>query len=162
MALNFILLLILLVTALWTVLTTRLIRAVVGLALTSATLAVIIFRLGSPLAAVFELSVCAGLIPVIFITTISFTERMDKERFAAFKMARFARFWLLPVLVLAGAIVLFFVKFRFDFILPCAGINIDARNIIWYLRHMDLLGQALILLSGAFAVAVLFKENAKR
>jgi ethanolamine transporter EutH len=45
---------------------------------------------------------------------------------------------------------------------PRAIIDTDARNIIWYLRHMDLLGQVLILLAGAFAVVVLFKEPLKK
>jgi len=162
MAINLVLLTVLLIAALWTVLTTRLIRAVVGLAVTSAILSIIIFRLDSGLAAVFELSVCAGLIPVIFITTVSFTERMSKERFAAFRLERLGKFWLLPVLLVLCAAVLFMARFKLDFNLPMTGPNIDTRNIIWYLRHMDLLGQVLILLAGAFAVVVLFKENFKK
>ncbi|MFA5276021.1 MAG: hypothetical protein WC417_03905 [Candidatus Omnitrophota bacterium] len=162
MALDLILLIVLLIAALWTVLTTMLIRAVVGLALTSAILSIIIFRLNSPLAAVFELSVCAGLIPVIFITTISFTERVSKERFAALRIERFGKYWLLPVIIVICAIALSMVKFRIGFNVPQAAIDTDARSIIWYLRHMDLLGQVLILLAGAFAVAVLFKEPLKK
>ncbi|MGA2775252.1 MAG: hypothetical protein ABSE81_04245 [Candidatus Omnitrophota bacterium] len=162
MALDLILLIVLLIAALWTVMTTRLIRAVVGLALTSAILSIIIFRLNSPLAAVFELSVCAGLIPVIFITTISFTERVNKERFASLRIERFGKYWLLPVIIVICAIALSLVKFRINFNVPRAIIDTDARNIIWYLRHMDLLGQVLILLAGAFAVVVLFKEPLKK
>ena len=161
MALNLFLLIILLIAAVWTVMTTRLIRAVVGLALASAVLSIIIFRLNSPLAAVFELSVCSGLISVIFLTTISFTERVSQDRLASRKAERFGRFWLLPFIIVICGIILSAVKFRIDFSVPRAIIDTDVRNIIWNLRHIDLLGQVLILLAGAFAVVILFKEPKK-
>ena len=37
--------------------------------------------------------------------------------------------------------------------------SIDTRDNIWNLRHVDLIGQALILLTGLFAVVVLFKKD---
>lgn len=140
---------------------TRLIRAVVALALASAVLAIIIFRLNSPLAAVFELSVCSGLISVIFLTTISFTERISQERMILRKAERFGRFWLLPFIIVICGVILYAIKFRIDFSQPRAIIDTDVRNIIWHLRHADLLGQVLILLAGAFAVVILFKEPKK-
>lgn len=161
MALNLFLLVILLIAALWTVMATRLIRAVVGLALASAVLSIIIFRLNSPLAAVFELSVCSGLISVIFLTTVSFTERVSQERLPLRKAERFGRFWLLPFIIVICGVILSVIKFRIDFSLPWAIIDTDVRNIIWYSRHVDLLGQVLILLAGAFAVVILFKEPKK-
>ena len=42
-------------------------------------LAILMFRLTRPSAAVFELSVCAGLIPVIFISAISLTQRLKRD-----------------------------------------------------------------------------------
>ena len=70
----------LVVSATWTVMTARLLRSAVGLAITSAILTILMFQLASPLAAVFELSVCAGLISAIFISTISLTQRVTAER----------------------------------------------------------------------------------
>ena len=48
------------IAALWTVIGRSLLKATIGLAVTSTLISVIIFRLNSPLAAVFELSVWIG------------------------------------------------------------------------------------------------------
>jgi len=39
--------------------------------------------------------------------------------------------------------------------------QLSVRDVIWKVRHLDLLGQIIILLTGAFGVAVLFKESKK-
>src|SRR5512136_1600178 len=90
----------LVLAALATVMTARLLRAVIGLAVTSALLTILMFRLDSPIAAVFELSVCAGLIPAIFITTIGLTQRLTAETIPARREARMRRYWFLPILVI--------------------------------------------------------------
>ena len=159
MTINFILLILLVLMALWTVMTTRLLRAVMGLAMTSAVLTIIMFRLYAPLAAVFELSVCAGLIPVIFITTISFTERLWPEKFLLRKKERMAKFWYLPVIVILAALVLSRVHWPLDFKLPVPDLEGDVRRVLWNQRHLDLLGQIVILLAAVFGVLVLFKES---
>lgn len=147
--------------AIWTVMTVRLIRAIAGLAITSAIIAVIMYRLQSPLAAVFELSVCAGLIPVIFITTVSFTQRISKEQFPQRRKERFVRFWYLPFIVaIVGILLSLYMKMP-TFELPAAAEKIDVRNMLWNVRHLDLIGQVAILLAGVFAVVVLFKETKK-
>jgi uncharacterized MnhB-related membrane protein len=50
------------IAAVYTVMVTRLLHSAIGLGLTSALLAILIFVLACPIAGVFELSVCAGLI----------------------------------------------------------------------------------------------------
>ncbi|MFA6349904.1 MAG: hypothetical protein WCY12_03135 [Candidatus Omnitrophota bacterium] len=161
MATTILLLLGLLAAALWTVMTTRLLRSVVGLALTSAILSIIIFQLNSPVAAVFELSVCAGLIPVIFITAISFTQRIAKSQLQERRRERLTRFFLLPVIVIiAGLALLRWLKIP-ALVLPSADGAGDVRLLFWNVRHLDLLGQIVVLLAGAFAVVVLFKEPRK-
>ena len=141
--------------------TTRLLRSVVGLALTSAILSIIIFQLNSPVAAVFELSVCAGLIPVIFITAISFTQRIAKSQLQERRRERLTRFFLLPVIVIiAGLALLRWLKIP-ALVLPSADGAGDVRLLFWNVRHLDLLGQIVVLLAGAFAVVVLFKEPRK-
>jgi len=158
MALNLILLALLLVAGIWTVLTTRLVRSVVGLALVSAVVSILIFRLNSPLAAAFELSVCAGLISVIFVTTISFTQRLTAERLEERRKERLGKYWYLPVVLIIAGVLLIAFKPVFDFPLPQVPSEQDARNIIWHLRHVDLLGQILVILAGVFGVVILFKE----
>lgn len=159
MVLNAILLTVLIAAALWAVMTARLIRAVVGLALTSAVLSAVMYRLSAPLAAVFELSVCAGLIFVIFITTVSFTQRLDKAGLRIRIRERLVRFWYLPVIIMVAAVVLFRYLRLPQLELPAPAHTGDVRSILWNLRHLDLLGQVAILLVGVFGVVVLFKET---
>lgn len=163
MEINIILLSCLLLASLWTVMTIRLVRAVVGLALTSAVLSVVMFKLDSPLAAVFELSVCAGLISVIFVTTVSFTQRVSHERLLIRRKERFAKFWLLPFLLLLAGIVLFYYTRRpSNLVIPASSTRgVEAQYILWNWRHLDLLGEVTALLSAAIGVAALFKERKK-
>jgi NADH-quinone oxidoreductase subunit J len=161
MTLDLILLSALLLSAIWTVMTVRLVRSVVGLALTSAILAVIMYRLNSPLAAVFELSVCSGLISVIFITTVSFTQRISKERFIIRRRERLLRFLYLPfIIIVAGLLLVRYLKIP-QFGLPQPAQVTDARLVLWNMRHLDLLGQAIIIIAGVFGVVVFFKEPNK-
>ena len=163
MIINLILLFGLILAALWTVMTVRLIRSIVGLALTSAILSVVMYRLHSPLAAVFELSVCSGLISVIFVTTVSFTQRMSKEDLLIRRKERFLKYWYLPIiLIVAGLLLsryLLTPQFTLISLEPVKGV--DVRHLLWNTRHLDLLGQVVMLLAGALGVVVLFKESKK-
>ena len=146
MTLDLILLSALLLSVIWTVMTVRLVRSVVGLGLTSAILAVIIYRLHSPLAAVFELSVCSGLIPVIFVITISFTQRVSKEELLVRRKQKFLKYWCLPLILIAAGLLLnrFLLLPHLNTALPVQ--EADVRTLIWNTRHLDLFGQAVILL----------------
>ena len=161
MTLDLILLSALLFSVMWTVMTVRLLRSVVGLGLTSAILAVIIYRLSSPLAAVFELSVCSGLISVIFITTVSFTQRISKETFLIRRRERLLRFLYLPfIIIAAGLLLVKYLKIP-QFVTPLPAQITDVRLVLWEMRHLDLLGQVIILIAGVFGVVIFFKETNK-
>lgn len=162
MYINIILLSILILVVLWTVMTIRLIRSIMGLALVSVIISLLMYRLDSPLAAVFELSVCAGLIPVIFITTVSFTQRVSKERLRVRRKERLAKFWLLPfILVVAGVLMIQYLKLP-HFEASAGAQDHDVRGLLWNLRHLDILGQVIILLAGVFGVVILFKEPVEK
>ncbi len=161
MILDFILLSGLLLAAFWTVMTVRLIRSIVGLAITSVILSVIMYRLNCPLAAVFELSVCAGLIPVVFIITVSFAATVTKEELPARRKERFMKYWYLPFIVIAAGLLLSQYLNIPKIELPLPAYVQDVRNVLWNMRSLDLLGQIIVLLAGAFGVAVLFKESKK-
>src|SRR5512136_774214 len=78
-AINTILLVIIAGFACLAVFLKELVRAALSLAFMSALLAVLLYRLHCPYAAVFELSVVAGLITVLFVSTIALTkEDSDK------------------------------------------------------------------------------------
>ena len=66
-AINLLLLILLTGFACIAVFNRDLIRAAISLAFMSALLAVLLYRMNSPFAAVFELSVVAGLITVLFV-----------------------------------------------------------------------------------------------
>jgi NADH:ubiquinone oxidoreductase subunit 6 (subunit J) len=148
----------LVVSAVWTVLTARLLRSDVGLAMTSAILTILMFQLSSPLAAVFELSVGAGLISAIFISTISLTQRVTAENLAVRQREQLHRYWLLPLILLAAGVALLSTHFVLNIRPPAPPAENDVRIVLWNMRHLDLLGQVAILLAGAFGVVSLFKE----
>ena len=162
MDLNLALLLALLAAALWTVMTRSLLRSAIFLALTSIILTVLMFRLNSPLAAVFELSVCAGLISVLFVSTISLAEPQSQKDVIQHMKERMARFWFLPVLLIVLAVVLCLKTVRPAVHLPTPENAQDVRIVLWQLRPVDILGQIIILLTGAFGVVIFFKEKVKK
>ena len=162
MALNLFLLVILLIAALWTVMATRLIRAVVGLALASAVLSIIIFRLNSPLAAVFELSVCSGLITAVFVSAISMTKPLTHKEILQASKDRIKRYWYLPVILILVGIGLILIKVKQDLVMAAPPESaMEVRTMLWDFRRLDLLGQVIILLAGALGVVILFEEEKK-
>ncbi len=152
----------LVLSALWTVLTRSLLRSAIALAFTSALLAMIIFRLNSPIAGIFELSVCSGLISVVFISAISLTHPLSWEEIFKHMRERRARFILLPFIIIFIGIILSMLNFKINPPQVMAVQENDARYILWNLRQLDLFGQMAILLAGVFGVIILFKERIKK
>lgn len=161
MNLNICLLIALTIAALWSIMHENLIKAAIALAVTSIILTILMFRFASPLAAVFELSVCAGLITVIFMSTISLTKPLTQTEAVAHAKERLKRFWYLPVLLAAAAVGLGLAAIPLNFTIPQAPSPADVRSVLWNERQLDLLGQVVIILAGVFGVVVLFKEKVK-
>ena len=157
-AINIGLVVVLVLAAIITVLPVRLLRSAIGLAVTSVILSAIMFRLNSPLAAVFELSVCAGLIPAIFVSTIGMTARTAPEDLAALRKEKLKRVWPLAVILLVAVVALTQVALPQVRAIAASG-STDVRNVLWNERPMDLVGQIVVLLAGALAVVVLAKER---
>jgi NADH-quinone oxidoreductase subunit J len=158
---NYSLIGLLVVAALWTVLTPTLLRSAIGLAVTSAVLTLIMFQMKSPLAGVFELSVCAGLITVVFISTISLTRPPRSEFAAERKNARDQVF--LPLIGVAAAVaaLVWASGYVLDVKLPRATYQ-PVREVLWNARQLDLLGQIIIIFVGVFGVVILFKQRKDR
>ncbi len=159
MTLMTIVLVLMVLAALWASMSSVLLRATIALALTSALLAVVMYSLGARLAAVVELSVCAGLISVVFVSVISLTQRKPFKELVKDRIQRLARFWPLPLVLLAGGIALSFVHEPVQIALPLPGGDGDVRTVLWTLRQLDLFGQILVLLAGVFGVLVLFRKE---
>ncbi len=155
-----VLLLLLVVMAAWSaIMTNLLLRAALFLALTSALLSMLMFQMGAPLAAVFELTVCGGLILVLFVSVIAMTKRLQEEEKAAHRNARIERFKYLPIVLILGGIAVWFMYIPLDFPAPGFEAIPDPRTILWHLRRLDLFGQIVALIAGVFGVLVLFKGD---
>lgn len=150
------------VAALWAVLTPTLLRGAIALALASALLTVVMFQMDAPLAGVFELSVCAGLITVVFVSTISLTQ--PKGEAAALARADLRRRAFLPLLGVVGwvALLLFTAGYTLDAQAPVATSQIGVREALWNVRRLDLVGQLLVIFVGVFGVVILFKEERRK
>jgi len=156
-----ILLVLLVLAALRASLTTLLLRATIALALASAMLAVVMYSLGATIAAVLELSVCGGLISVVFVSVISLTQRKPFKDYLVRRMSRLSRFWPLPIVLVAAGVALSLVQAPVQVALPLPGGDGDVRTVLWSSRQLDLFGQILILLAGVIGVLVLFKRESK-
>lgn len=161
MSINLILLILMVLATLWTVMARSILRATIALAATSAIITILIFRLNSPLAAVFELSVCTGLITVIFVSTISLTRPLTHKEAMEVSKKRHKRYWYLPVIVLIAGACLSVVKLPGGFRPFHATIVCDVRDIMWHFRQMDMFGQVVVIMSGAIGVVILFREKGK-
>ncbi len=155
----------LVISALVVVMIRDLLKGAIALAVLSAILTIILFLLKAPLAAVFELSVCAGLITVVFISTISMTKLRTKEQVAQHKEDHRKRFRLLPVIVIAilcagAALMLPHLGEMIQTNLPAVTTTAEA-TVFWGQRQADLLGQIVIVLAGAIGILIFFKEGDK-
>ncbi len=159
---DLILLIAMTVAAAWTVMTRSLLKSTIGLALTSAVITIIMFRLDSPLAAVFEISVCTGLITAVFVSTISLVKPLTHKEIVKLSKDRIKRFWYLPVIMTAIGIALVYLKLPADVKMPVNVAAGDVRNVLWNLRQIDIFGQIVVLLAGVFGIVLLFKEIKKR
>lgn len=151
----------LIVCAILCIVRPNLIKAALWMAGMSALLALLMFLLDAPLAAAFELSVCAGLIPVIFISASSMTKITSREEQEEKRRERRRRFVWLPVMLIAlGTALLALLWPRMAELLPAAFTqagNATAQQILWNTRQIDLVGQVIIVLVGVYADIVFFK-----
>jgi NADH-quinone oxidoreductase subunit J len=153
------LLILFVVAAIATVLVSRLLYSAIGLAVTSVVLTLLMFRLNAPLAGVFELSVCAGLITAIFVSAISLTRPGTCDEREPNPAARLV---LLPIIVVAVGSIFFLAKIAYRLPSPPVAAAADVRQVLWNVRQMDLLGIVMIILTGVFGIVILFKERFKR
>ena len=161
MTINIVLLILMTIAALWAVMARSLLKAAIALAVASAVVTLIMFRLASPLAAVFELSVCTGLITAIFVSAISLTRPLTHAQTITMSKNKFKRYWYLPVIMVIAAAALFLLKIKVDVPLPQVLAIDDVRNIIWNLRQLDIYGQIVLILAGSFGIVILFRESDK-
>ncbi len=157
----FFLIAVLLIPAILAVMTAELINAVIALLVSSVGLTLLMFNLGANIAGIFELSVGAGLITVLFILSISMTRVLSREANMELKKQHYYKFIYLPVLILILAIILYFNRAQWfgSILVQNARENTSVGEVLWRTRGLDLIGQISILLVGVFGVVVLFKRG---
>lgn len=157
--LHFVLLILLLAALILAVFLTDLLRAAIALAVGSAILSIIFFNYRAPYAAVFELSVCAGLVMVLLVATIGLTRRSPPENEEQGK----SPILLLPILVLVAVAVIDIVIFWFlSARIPLVHNTVTAPTFaetLWRVRWLDILGQLAIIIVGVFAILALFRKT---
>ena len=140
----------------------NLLKSAICLGVASIFLAVLFFRMGAPYAGVFEISVVAGLITVLFITTIVLTKRQGGVKENKLTNVFFIIFFVIFI------IIDFFVMKGFIGNLP--NIPVGAPDLVegnkfgkvlWEYRTFDLVGQICAIFAGVFSVLALFRNKDK-
>jgi len=136
-------------------------KSAIALAVSSAMLGVIMYQLGSVWAALFEISVCSGLVTVIFISAISLSNVDKKEIEKVYEDRK--RMSFLPALLIISGVALVVVAISFKISLPVASPIAQTadklREMLWNNRQVDIWGQIIVMLTGSIAVVVLFRER---
>jgi NADH-quinone oxidoreductase subunit J len=131
----------------------------VSLATTSVILALVLFCFGANIAGVFELSVCAGLITVLFVATVSMTKDSDQK-----EETRMARGFI-PLFVLIFLGLVYFVMKWLPHSLPALNAQPASgsfQKVFWELRSSDIIGQVALILAGVFGILALFRLQDSR
>jgi NADH:ubiquinone oxidoreductase subunit 6 (subunit J) len=132
-----------------------LLRSAISLAVASLLLGIIFFRMNAPYAGVFEISVVAGLITVLFMLTIALT----KGGAAAESKAASIVF---PVFFVVFVAIDVLVMRRLLQRIPAVAAVEEAGTfgqVLWNTRTLDLVGQIAVIFAGVFAVLALFRKG---
>jgi NADH:ubiquinone oxidoreductase subunit 6 (subunit J) len=133
-------------------------RSAISLAAASLLLGIVFFKMNAPYAGVFEISVVAGLITVLFILTIALTKAGEEVR-----ESRLAN-WVFPLVFVAFVAVDALVMKSLLGKVPALAAGAEAGTfgeVLWKGRTFDLVGQIAVILAGVFAVLALFRKREK-
>ena len=137
-----------------------LLKAAISLAVASILLAVVFFRLNAPYAGVFEISVVAGLITVLFITTVALTKGPSDVHENKLPLIIFPLFF--AVFVVIDIIIMKKLLGSTQPILPgAAGSAGTFGQVFWNERTFDLVAQIGVIFAGVFSVLALFRKRDK-
>jgi NADH-quinone oxidoreductase subunit J len=135
-----------------------LLRAAISLAVASLLLGIIFFRMSAPYAGVFEISVVAGLITVLFILTVALTKAGGDVRESKTVNVLFLLFFV--VFAAIDALVMKGLVQKVP-ALPSAPEAGTFGEMLWTGRTLDLVGQIAVILAGVFSVLALFRKRDK-
>jgi NADH-quinone oxidoreductase subunit J len=147
------------VSAVLSVISKKLINSAIMLAVLSVGVSLLFFTYEAPWAGVFELSVCAGLITVIFISAVSLVKQDDE----AFKENR-VKYNIFPLILIIFAILSsifvpdYFSKLS-NFSIYLENQNEPVGKFIWLYRGVDIIGQLTLLSASVFVIKHIFKKK---
>jgi NADH-quinone oxidoreductase subunit J len=133
-----------------------LLKSAIALAVSSLLLGIIFFGMDAPYAGVFEISVVAGLITVLFILTIALTKSGDEVR-----ESRLVN-WVFPLVFVAFLVIDALVMKGLLGKVPALASGAESGtfgDVLWRGRTFDLVGQIAVILAGVFAVLALFRKR---
>lgn len=136
-----------------------LLRSAICLAVASLLLGIIFFRMKAPYIGAFEISVVAGLITVLFITTIALTKTGGDIRESK------AVAWVFPLFFIVFlALDIFVMKGLMGKIPALEGTPESGTfgEVLWKARTFDLVGQIGVIFAGVLAVLALFRKRDKK
>jgi NADH:ubiquinone oxidoreductase subunit 6 (subunit J) len=138
------------------VLAKDLIKSAISLAVASLFLGLLFFQMRAPYAGVFEISVVAGLITVLFMLVIALTKTGGDVRESKLATLGFPLFF-----VVFAVIDLFVMKGLLAKLPALAGPAESGTfgDVLWKQRTFDLVGQLGVILAGVFAVLALFRKR---
>lgn len=150
---------VMLLSAVAAVMSHRLMASAVWLAVTSVSVGALMYLFGAHWAAIFEISVCSGLVTVIFISAISLSNS-DERNLPVHGLPQKRTKYLPMILIFSGAALVFSAALtKFNLVGTGAADTAVFNEIFWNGRQADIWGQIIVLLTGALAVTVFFKER---
>jgi len=133
-----------------------LLKAAISLAVASIFLAIIFFGMGAPYVGVFEISVVAGLITVLFVSTVALTKGEGDVRESKIPTIIFPIFFVIFIIIdiiimkkLLGQIPA----------MPNPPEQGGFGQVLWSQRTFDLVGQIAVIFAGVFSVLALFRNR---
>jgi NADH-quinone oxidoreductase subunit J len=135
-----------------------LLKSAISLAVASLLLGIIFFRMNAPYAGVFEISVVAGLITVLFILTIALTGAGEEVRESRLVNCVFPLFFV--VFIIIDALVMKSLLGKVPALASGAETGTFG-DVLWKGRTFDLVGQIAVILAGVFSVLALFRKRDK-
>lgn len=140
------------------ILSKDLLKSAISLAVASLLLGIVFFRMGASYAGVFEISVVAGLITVLFILTIALTKAEGDVRESNLAKVIFPLFFVAFIIIDALVMKGLIQKIP---ALPGTAEQGAFGDVLWKQRSFDLIGQLAIILAGVFSVLALFRKRDK-
>jgi len=135
-----------------------LLKAAVALAVASIMLGIIFFRMGAPYAGVFEISVVAGLITVLFILTIALTKPGEDVKESKLADIVFPLFFIAFIII--DALVMKGLMRKIPAV-PGSPEGAAFGDVLWKGRTLDLIGQIAVIFAGVFSVLALLRKRNK-